>query len=188
MNPGFGTGPTDKGVSSVRRREWSVARSYRRLPGSNEDYVASAGCLPNVQCPFSDGLSERLSAPNPLLSGVTRRNGAVSPANTSFYDYKLSPVVSIVRGAIPLSTQSTSGANNFESTLGGYTVSGQAHSLSAWFVLVLRLMMGWVFAWSGATMILGGFDAEGFSFATTANGSPLADLFVSMGNTTPPGS
>ena len=83
-----------------------------------------------------------------------------------------------------MSTQSISGANRFESTLGGYTVSGQAHSLSAWFVLALRLMMGWAFAWSGATKILGGFDAKGYLlFATTANGSPLADLFVSIGNT-----
>jgi thiosulfate dehydrogenase [quinone] large subunit len=81
-------------------------------------------------------------------------------------------------------TTTTQISNTFESTVGGVTVRGRAHSLSAWFVLALRLMMGAAFAYSGATKILGEFDARGYLlFGTTANGSPAADLFVSMGNT-----
>jgi thiosulfate dehydrogenase [quinone] large subunit len=80
----------------------------------------------------------------------------------------------------------TQTGNVFESTLGGITVRGKAHDLSAWFVLALRLMMGWAFAWSGATKILAAepFDARGYLLYTVPNnGSPLADLYVAMGQT-----
>ncbi|MFC6826050.1 DoxX family protein [Halopelagius fulvigenes] len=75
-------------------------------------------------------------------------------------------------------------SNTFESTLGGMTVRGRAHSLSAWFVLALRLMMGVAFTWAGATKIIEGFSSQGYLVgATVGNGSPAADLFVAMGNT-----
>jgi len=83
------------------------------------------------------------------------------------------------------STISQDTPNTFESTIGGYTVGGRAHSLSAWFVLSLRLMMGWAFAYSGATKILaGGFDSGGYlSFAAATNGNPLEAMFAWMGST-----
>jgi thiosulfate dehydrogenase [quinone] large subunit len=42
-------------------------------------------------------------------------------------------------------TQPRQTANTFRSTVAGITVTGRAHPLSAWFVLALRLMMGWAF-------------------------------------------
>ena len=77
-------------------------------------------------------------------------------------------------------------SNTFESTIGGYTVSGRAHSLSAWFVLSLRLMMGWAFAYSGFTKIVAAepFSAGGYLANVAAiNGNPLAGVFAWMGST-----
>ena len=67
-----------------------------------------------------------------------------------------------------------------QSTVGGFTASGQLHTLSVWFILALRLMMGVAFLQSGADKVLsGGFDAAGYlQNAPPANGSPVADLFV----------
>ncbi len=78
-----------------------------------------------------------------------------------------------------------SGVNQLESNIGGFTVGGRAHSLSAWFVLALRLMMGYAFAYSGITKILGGeFAAGGYLTNVAAtNGNPLAGLFAWMGST-----
>ncbi|QLD84807.1 DoxX family protein [Natronomonas halophila] len=72
-----------------------------------------------------------------------------------------------------------------ESTIGSYTASGQLHTLSVWFILALRLMMGLAFLQSGVDKVLSGsFSAAGYlQNAPPANGSPVADLFVSMGNT-----
>jgi thiosulfate dehydrogenase [quinone] large subunit len=71
------------------------------------------------------------------------------------------------------------------STLGGFTAEGRVHSLSVWFILALRLMMGIAFLWSGADKVLSGeFSAAGYLVnAPPANGSPVADLFVTMGQT-----
>jgi thiosulfate dehydrogenase [quinone] large subunit len=79
----------------------------------------------------------------------------------------------------------TPGVNEFESEIGGYTVRGKAHSLSAWFVLALRLMMGYAFLYSGATKVLeGGFTAQGYLVhAAGTNGNPLEGMFVWMGST-----
>ncbi|GAB7094417.1 hypothetical protein JCM30237_15690 [Halolamina litorea] len=76
-------------------------------------------------------------------------------------------------------------SNTFESTIAGHTVRGRAHSLSAWFVLSLRLMMGAAFFWSGWTKLtfVSGtpFDATGYlRFGAAANGSPLAGTFAAM--------
>ncbi len=70
-----------------------------------------------------------------------------------------------------------------ESTIAGFTVTGQLHTLSVWFILALRLMMGLAFFQSGIDKVLSGnFDAAGYlTGAVPNNGSPAADLFVSMG-------
>jgi thiosulfate dehydrogenase [quinone] large subunit len=78
-------------------------------------------------------------------------------------------------------TTSTDATNTFESSIAGVTVRGRAHSLSAWFVLALRLMMGLAFTHSGVEKLLTGFDATGYlRFETVSNGSPAADAFVAM--------
>ncbi|WP_226041433.1 DoxX family protein [Natrinema sp. DC36] len=70
------------------------------------------------------------------------------------------------------------------STVGGLTAEGKLHTLSVWFILALRLMIGLAFFQSGADKVLSGeFSASGYlQNAPAANGSPVADLFVSMGN------
>ena len=72
-----------------------------------------------------------------------------------------------------------------QSTVGGITASGEIHTLSVWFILTLRLMMGIAFFQSGFDKILAGdFSAEGYLTGAVPNGgSPVADLFVAMGNT-----
>jgi thiosulfate dehydrogenase [quinone] large subunit len=71
------------------------------------------------------------------------------------------------------------------STIGGFTAEGRLHTLSVWFILALRLMMGLAFFQSGVDKVLSGsFGAAGYlTNAPAANGSPVADLFVSMGTT-----
>jgi thiosulfate dehydrogenase [quinone] large subunit len=79
-----------------------------------------------------------------------------------------------------------SGMNQLESKVGGLTVGGKVHSLSAWFVLALRLMMGYAFAYSGFTKIVAAepFSAGGYLANVAAtNGNPLAELFAWMGTT-----
>ena len=79
-----------------------------------------------------------------------------------------------------MSTKNTrNGPNTFESSLGGLTVSGKAHSLSAWFVLALRLVIGFAFLYSGAQKVLGGFAAGGYlNSVAAANGNPLEGMFA----------
>jgi len=71
------------------------------------------------------------------------------------------------------------------STIGGFTADGKLHSLSVWFILALRLMMGIAFLQSGLDKVLSGsFSAAGYlQNAPPANGSPVAELFVAMGET-----
>jgi thiosulfate dehydrogenase [quinone] large subunit len=71
------------------------------------------------------------------------------------------------------------------STVGSFTAEGQLHTLSVWFILALRLMMGIAFFQSGFDKVLsGGFSAGGYlTQGVPSNGSPAADLFVAMGNT-----
>jgi thiosulfate dehydrogenase [quinone] large subunit len=86
-----------------------------------------------------------------------------------------------------MSTEKLSaGSNVFESRIGGLRVSGKAHSLSAWFVLALRLMIGYAFLYSGFTKIVAAepFSAGGYlSNVAATNGNPLAGLFAWMGST-----
>jgi len=74
--------------------------------------------------------------------------------------------------------------NTFESDFAGVTVRGRAHSLSAWFVVALRLMIGYAFLHSGWSKITAAeaFDATGYLNNVTA-ASPLADLYHLMGQT-----
>ncbi|MFC6954399.1 DoxX family protein [Halorubellus litoreus] len=85
--------------------------------------------------------------------------------------------------SIPTTKQS---ANKFESTIGGITVNGQAHSLSAWFVLALRLMFGYAFLSAGLSKVLeGAWTAQGYlAFGAAANGNPLAGMYAWMADTT----
>ncbi|MFC4551059.1 MULTISPECIES: DoxX family protein [Halorussus] len=74
--------------------------------------------------------------------------------------------------------------NEFRSTIAGVTVEGRAHSLSAWFVLALRLVIGFAFLYSGVEKILAGFDAGGYLRNVAAtNGNPFEGLFLWMGQT-----
>ena len=74
--------------------------------------------------------------------------------------------------------------NEFRSTVGDLTVRGRAHPLSAWFVLALRLVIGFAFLYSGAEKVLGGFSVQGYLLNVAAtNGNPLAGLFAWMGST-----
>ena len=72
-----------------------------------------------------------------------------------------------------------------ESTVAGFTARGKLHTLSVWFILALRLMMGLAFLQSGLDKVLSGsFSAGGYlTQGVPNNGSPVADLFVAMGNT-----
>lgn len=85
-----------------------------------------------------------------------------------------------------MTTTSPQETNVFESNVGGITLRERAHSLSAWFVLALRLMMGFAFLYAGLSKLLGPepFSAQGYLLgAVPANGGPLVDLFVWMGET-----
>ncbi|UPV76689.1 DoxX family protein (plasmid) [Halorussus limi] len=74
--------------------------------------------------------------------------------------------------------------NEFRSTIAGITVKGRAHSLSAWFVLALRLVIGFAFFYSGVEKIQGGFDAQGYLANVAAtNGNPLEGLFLWISQT-----
>lgn len=78
--------------------------------------------------------------------------------------------------------------NRFDSTVAGIHVQGQAHSLSAWFVLALRLMMGYAFlhaGWTKFAFVSGeAFDATGYlKFAVPKNGGPAVDTFLAVANT-----
>ncbi|SDN11808.1 thiosulfate dehydrogenase [quinone] large subunit [Halogranum gelatinilyticum] len=74
---------------------------------------------------------------------------------------------------------------SLQSTVSGFTATGKLHSLSVWFILGLRLMMGIAFFQSGIDKVLSGsFSAAGYlQNAPAANGSPAAGLFVAMGQT-----
>ncbi len=85
-----------------------------------------------------------------------------------------------------MATTETTRVNEFESNVAGFTLRGKAHSLSAWFVLSLRLMMGYAFLYAGWEKLTAAeaFDASGYLlFAAGTNGNPLQGMFVWMGQT-----
>ena len=71
---------------------------------------------------------------------------------------------------------------SLQSTVSGFTATGKLHTLSVWFILALRLMMGLAFLQAGLGKLTGGgFSAAGYlQNVPTANGSPLAGVFVAM--------
>jgi thiosulfate dehydrogenase [quinone] large subunit len=78
-----------------------------------------------------------------------------------------------------MSTKNTlNGTNVFESTLGGLTVRGKAHGLSAWFVLALRLMMGYAFLHAGYVKIVAAepFSAVGYLTNAVPEASPKGQM------------
>jgi thiosulfate dehydrogenase [quinone] large subunit len=75
-------------------------------------------------------------------------------------------------------------ANQFESKIGGLTITGQGHSLSAWFVLALRLMMGYAFLHAGTSKLTeAGWSAQGYLMNAVPAESPLVGMFHWMGST-----
>ncbi len=82
-------------------------------------------------------------------------------------------------------SQTPQTANRFESTIAGITVGGQAHSLSAWFVLALRLMMGYAFFHAGWSKLTAAepFGATGYLLHAVPAESPLYGTFQWMGTT-----
>jgi thiosulfate dehydrogenase [quinone] large subunit len=74
--------------------------------------------------------------------------------------------------------------NQLETKIGGVTVTGEAHSLSAWFVLALRLMMGYAFFHAGFSKVTeAGWSAKGYLLNAVPAESPLVGLFHWMGST-----
>lgn len=75
-------------------------------------------------------------------------------------------------------------ANTFESNVAGITIRGKAHSLSVWFIVALRLMIGYAFLHAGWIKITAAepFDAAGYLTNVTP-ASPLSGLFYWMGHT-----
>ena len=74
--------------------------------------------------------------------------------------------------------------NTFQSKIGGVTVTGEAHSLSAWFVLALRLMMSIAFLNAGLSKLFGPepFSAQGYLLYGVAEASPLVGMYAWMGS------
>lgn len=69
--------------------------------------------------------------------------------------------------------------NRLESRLGGVTLEGRPHQLSAWAVVGLRLVMGWVMLSAGWGKLTGGFSAYGY-LANVDPASPASGVFGTM--------
>jgi len=68
-------------------------------------------------------------------------------------------------------------ANTFETDVVGVSLHGKAHPLSAWFVVALRVMMGYIFIHAGTHKLLEGFDASGYLLHAVPSASPAVGLF-----------
>ena len=79
----------------------------------------------------------------------------------------------------------TTQTNTFETRIFGRTFTGQAHSLSAWFVLALRLTIGYAFLHAGYVKVIeAGWSANGYLANVAAtNGNPLQGMFAWMAAT-----
>lgn len=69
--------------------------------------------------------------------------------------------------------------NRLESRLGGVTLEGRPHQLSAWAIVGLRIIMGWIMLHAGYGKLTGGFSAEGY-LANVDPASPASGLFGAM--------
>lgn len=76
-------------------------------------------------------------------------------------------------------------ANTIETKIGNRTVGLETHEYSVWFILALRLMMGYAFLVAGIDKVLaGGWTANGYlANVATQNGNPLEAVFAWMLNT-----
>ncbi|MXV61678.1 DoxX family membrane protein [Natronorubrum sp. JWXQ-INN-674] len=74
---------------------------------------------------------------------------------------------------------STTTKNRLESRLGGVTLEGRPHHLSAWAIVGLRLLMGWVMLSAGWGKLTGEFSAYGY-LANVDPASPASGLFGAM--------
>jgi len=76
---------------------------------------------------------------------------------------------------------STTTKNRLESGIGGLTLTGEPHALSAWFVVALRLVMGGAFlgAGLGKFAVVSGesFDAAGYLMGSEG---PVAGVYAAM--------
>ena len=79
---------------------------------------------------------------------------------------------------------STTTNNRLESRLAGITLEGEPHSLSAWFVVALRLVMGGMilFAGLGKFAFISGesFNASGYLVHGVSAASPVSGLYAAM--------
>lgn len=78
--------------------------------------------------------------------------------------------------------------NEFEITseVGGIELSGRLHSFSVWFILALRLMIGYAFLYSGVSKVTASepFSAKGYLMnVASTNGNPLEPFFHWIGTT-----
>ncbi|MFC3958330.1 DoxX family protein [Halovivax cerinus] len=67
-----------------------------------------------------------------------------------------------------------------ESRVAGFTASGKLHTLSVWFILALRLMMGLAFLQSGVDKVLASDPFSAGGYLASRQAGPAADLFTSM--------
>ena len=80
---------------------------------------------------------------------------------------------------------STQHKNRLESRLGGLTLEGRPHALSAFFILLLRFVMGGMILFAGLgkySFVPGGeaFDASGFLVHGVDSASPVSGLYAAM--------
>ncbi|OIB55448.1 DoxX family protein [Natrialba sp. SSL1] len=78
----------------------------------------------------------------------------------------------------------TTSTNRLESRLGGVTIDGRPHQLSAWAVVGLRLLMGWVMVTAGWGKLTGEFSAYGY-LANVDPASPVSGLYGLMAASEP---
>lgn len=74
--------------------------------------------------------------------------------------------------------------NEFTTELGGIELTGRAHSLSAWFVVALRTVLGGMilFAGLGKFAFISGeaFDASGYLVHGVDSASPVSGVYAAM--------
>ena len=79
---------------------------------------------------------------------------------------------------------STKTTNEFGGEIGGITLLGKAHSLSALFIVMLRATIGGMILFAGLGKITGeAFDASGYLVHGVDAASPVSGLYAAMGST-----
>lgn len=79
---------------------------------------------------------------------------------------------------------STTTTNEFGGEFGGITLLGKAHSLSALFIVMLRVTIGGMILFAGLGKVTGeAFDASGYLVHAPDAASPVSGLYAAMGST-----